>query len=374
MTEKPYSFGIKPEELPGKDEEVGASGAGTGNPAEGTAGEGQGSQTEEAKWLEDFNKTFKTTYKTPKEIEPILASSQKIAEYETQIGEWKKNEENYKKQINDLQSSLTRIKNPLSYFSSPESFVAEQLKRQHPDKNPIILQEVVTGDIKKWDDLDVLVKNALLENPDLEGGEEGARETICQQYGIEAGTSKEEWSVAVRNRLKMEANAIRRQWDGLKQQIELPKVLTPEEEEAEVLKSKEAKLKELAPLKEKFRKFDEFSIEVEPGKNFKFIVPDDYKSSLDAMFDGYFVEAGMDATPENQAAIEKLRAAIMLLEHFDKVYKVIETDVQARERAERDKLLNNNTAHNTGQASDDQGDSAEKISKMYGFGKYLGKI
>lgn len=320
-------------------------------------------------WLDELNTKFKTEYKSPEEFGQVFEKTKKVSEYETKLKGYEDSEKKYQDQI----SSLIKAQNPLEHFSSPESYVAEQLRRQYPDKSPLILQDVVTRDNKVMDDLDVLIKNAFLTTPNLKGGEQGVRETILSEYQIDPSTPKEEWPISVQNRIMIEANKARREWDELKSKVVVPKVQTAEERETERVNLMTEKQTRLAPLKESFTKFDKFTEEVEPGKIFDFNVPEEYKEESGKMFDQFFLQAGLEPTQENLATMEELQQAILLKRHFKQIYKTIEGDVQTRERAERDLLLNNTNPTNTKTATETEASDSQKFSKEHGLGKLFSK-
>ena len=324
-------------------------------------------------WLSELNKKFKTEYKTPEEFGQVFEKAKKTSEYEAKITGFTETEDKYKKQLSELQSSLSEAQNPLSYFSSQESFVAEQLRKQHPDKSPFVLQQIVTSDAKLMDDVDVLIKNVMLDNPDLIGGEQGAREIIFDKYGIDADTPKEEWTALVQNKIKTEARATRKTWDELKTTVELPKTVDPAEREAERTRLQEEKLKQIAPLKETFSKFDKFTVEIEDGKILDFNVPDEYKETLPEMFNTFFVKAGLDVNTDNLAAMEELKQGQMLLTNIKQIYKTIEGDVETRMKAERDKLLGNENPTNTQTGTETGETEDQKFNREHGMRKLLDK-
>lgn len=321
-------------------------------------------------WLDEVNKTYKTEFKTPEDFGKHLERAKRADELEPKITEYTNNELKYQKQLKELQSSL----NPLEYFSSQEAFVAEQLKKQHPDKNPRVLQEIVSSDFKVMDDLDVLIKDALLTTPGLKGGEAGVRETILSEFGInDLSIPKEEWPISVQNRIMIKANQARKQWDELKTNVVLPKISTPEEREAERVRLATEKKAQLIPLKETFSKFDKFTEQIEEGKIFEFNVTDEYKKVLPEMFETYFVEAGITPDADSLASMEKLKRALFLEGNFKQIYKTIEADVESRMKADRDKLLGNENPPNTKSGMELESDDRKKFSNEHGLGKLFNK-
>lgn len=313
-------------------------------------------------WIDEFNKTFGTQYKSVDEVKPLTELPNKLKEYqekETSYKAFVEQEKGYKAKIAEYESSL----NPLKYFSSPDAYIAEQLRIQHPTKNSILLQEIATSDLGKMDDLKVLVKSILLEQPDL--AESDVEEYLNSEYGIDKDTPREEWSNALKTKIKIKAAEKRKELGELKKQINLPEVLTPEQREAKAAEARENTKKALEPYAEKFAQFDKFNRTV-GDKQFEFVVPDDYKESLKPMFEAFFL-AGNEVNENNLEAIQKVRDGQMLLENFDSVYRAIESDVEARIRKEHDIELGNTTPPNTAAASDE---GLEK-ERTNGIGAFL---
>lgn len=304
-------------------------------------------QTQAVGWLDEFNKAFSTQYKSVEEIKPLTELPNRIKEYEAKETSYKTfvdQEKGYKSKIEELESSL----NPLKHFSSPDAYIAEQLRIQHPDKNPILLQEIATADLKGMDDLKILAKSILLEHPDL--AESGVASYLEEEYGIDKDTPREEWSDALKTKIKIKAAEKRKELATLKTQINLPQVLTPEQREVKLAELKEAKLKAIEPYKEKFAQYDKFSRTI-GDKQFEFAIPEDYKGGLKPMFEAFFL-SGNEVNETNLETIQEVRDGQMLLKNFDSVYRAIESDVEARVKKEMDILLGNTAPPNTAAATD----------------------
>lgn len=321
-------------------------------------------QTQAVDWIAEFNKTFGTQYKSHEEIKPLTELPSKIKEYEEKENSYKafvEQEKTYKNKIEELESSL----NPLKYFSSPDAYIAEQLRMQHPTKNPVLLQEIATSDLSKMDDLKVLVKSILLEHPDL--AESGVEEYLESEYGIDKDTPREEWSNALKTKIKIKAAEKRKELGELKKQINLPEVMTPEQREAKAAEQRDNTKKALEPYADKFAKFDKFTRTI-GDKQFEFLVPDEFKAGLKPMMEAFFL-AGNEINETNLEAIQRVRDGQMLLDNFDAVYRAIWSDAEAAVRKEVDALLGNNAPPNTATASD-EGTGAES---PHGMGAFLKK-
>lgn len=331
-------------------------------PAEVATEEAQSSSTS---WLQEFNKAFGTEYKEADEIKPLFELPSRVKEYEEKeesYKSFKEQEKSYKVKIEDLQSSL----NPLKYFSSPDAYIAEQLRVQHPDKNPVLLHELATKDLKSMDDFDILVKSVLLEQPDL--AEKDVRQYLEGELGVDPETPREELDASVRTKIKIKAAEKRKELGVLKSQISLPEVLTPEQ--AEQQKAEQlTKVKEtIKPYADKFAQFDKFSTDV-GDKKFEFVVPDEYKESLKPMFEAFFL-SGNELNEQNLQTVSELRDALLLSRHLPSVYRAIETDVEARLRQETDEKLGNTTPPNTSTATD----GGAEVESPHGMGAFLRSI
>ena len=72
------------------------------------------------------------------------------------------------------------------------------------------------------------------------------------------------------------------------------------------------------------------------------------------MFNGMFIDGGLEINKENLATAEKLKRAMFVDEYLPKMLEVKEKEVEARIKAEYDKLLNNETPINTATATDQE--------------------
>lgn len=313
------------------------------------------SQTQEIKdtFFEDFNKRFGTQYKDESEIKSLFELPKKVTDYEGRLkdkDELAKSVEQYKKEIDDLK----KTEDPLKYFSSPEAFIAEQLRKKYPTRNPQLLYEVATTEVDNMDDFDVLVKEKQLFIPKLakEGDVKGV---LFKKYGIDAETPPEEWDSVVKTEIAIDAAAARDKINGLKKEIELPQIVSKEDKER--LQADELAKKQglLSPLKQEFSKFDKIKF-----GDIEYTVPAEYKEGLGDMFDAYFINAGNEVTEENLTDLAELRDAIFIKRNMDGIIQAVIKDAQTKLRAELDKELGNTDLPNTATASDQAGTRDEK--------------
>jgi hypothetical protein len=296
-------------------------------------------------FIETLNKEFGTTYKTKEEVKDIFGLPKKVSDYETKLKESEglaNSVNDYKKKISELEGSF----DPLKYFASPETYVAEQLRIKYPKHNPVLLQEIATTDVNNMGDFDVLVKEKQLFVPNAP--KEGSlRAVILKKYGIDATTPPEEWDEIAKAEMQLDAATARDKINNLKGVIEMPKVVTKEQRDLDARNALTEREKVLTPLKETFLKFDKFS-----NEGFEFDVPEEYKSKLPDMFQAMFINAGMEATPENIQSMTELREALFLRQYFPKIKEVIAKEAETKLQAKIDAELHNTQPPNTATATD----------------------
>lgn len=343
-------------------EEAATATQGTEAQTEGeTGGEGQAvadeaQSTEEAdKFFENFNTRFNTEFGSDDDIKSILEGHSQLKEQSDKWTDYETRVKDYDEKIAELERNY----DPLTHFSSKESYIAEQLRKAHPDKDPALLQDVVMSDLKDMGDMDVLAKELLLDNPNLEGGLAGAKAVLDEKYGIDRDDEDYEMSMTTKNRIMIDANKARKDLGVLKESIELPTVMTAEEKEQAIAEAKEAKAQSLLPYADKFKQFDKWSADLGDGKKFEFDVPDSFKEGLDEMFKGFFLEADMDINEENLESVIQLRNAMFLTENFPKIYEVIRNEANTTNQESTDALLNNEAPENRSTRTDDDRQAAD---------------
>lgn len=314
-------------------------------------------------FFEEMNKRFGAQFKSTDEVKGIFELPKKVAEYETKLKESEslaKAAEDYKKRIEELEGS----QDPLKYFSSPESFVAEQLRIKYPNRDPYVLQKIATTNVDSMDDLDVLVKEKVLSVPNAPK-EESIRSIVLKKYGVDPSTPPEEWDDLVKDEMRLDAAAAREKINNFKSAIELPKVMTKEQRQQAEMQAKAEREKLLEPMRDTFTKFEKFSHPGIPG--FEADVTGEYKSKLPDIFKGYFGDSGIPPTPENLETAVEFRNAFFVYEHLPKLREIWIKEGQAGTQKKVDEELHNDTPPNTATASDDQRD----VKNYKGLGDFF---
>jgi hypothetical protein len=311
-------------------------------------------------FIENFNKRYNTQYKVDDDIKNLFGLPNKVTEYEGRL----KESESIKKVLEEREKEIQRLESlndPLKFFSSPQTYVAEQLRIKYPDKDPVLLQEIATADVDKMGDFDVMVKAMKIFVPNLPDGGAGIKDVLYDRYGIDPESKPGEWDIKVRTKLALDAATERNRINDLKKGIELPKVVTKEDREKLQADSLATRMQALTPLKEKFNKFDKFTHD-----GFEYDVPETYKQTTSDIFEGAFVKGNMDMSEDNLAAALKLRDASFLYDNFSKIKEVIAKQAKTELQAEIDAKLHNTTLPNTATGTDqgDKGDELPGISSI----------
>lgn len=303
-------------------------------------------------FFENFNKRFGTQIKTDDEIKASFGAQQRVSEYEGKLRdaeERAKKADEYQKQVEEIRNAGNS-----EFLSKPlirNAYVAQQLIDKYPDKDPDVLRQIVMADLGKMSDLEVLVKNQKIDLPQL--SEADIELALKDQYGIDPDTPPTEWSSIAKTKIAIAAQSARANIKSLTTGIELPKTVTTEERQQAQQVALQKRLQETAPLKESFTKFDKFKDARIEG--FEYEVPGDFKSKLGDMFQAMFIDAGMEATPENLESITTLRDAMLLHQEFPKLRELIFKEGQVSVQRKLDQELHNDTPPNTTTATDHGG-------------------
>jgi hypothetical protein len=310
----------------------------TGTPAETTP------STPPDQFIEQFNTRLGQQFKSEDDIKALFGLQQKVTEYEGKVKEgtdYAKKLETYEKEIENLKNN-----NNSELFSKPlirNAYVAQQLLDKYPDKDPDTLREIAMGDVAGLSDIDAVVKAHKIRLPKANEGD--LKAAVLSDLGIDPTTLSEEWDSIAKTKLQLKAADARDLLNNIKQGIELPKTVTKEERDRVANENLQKRLTSIAPLKEEFSKFDKLKDERIEG--FDFDVPNDYKSKLPDMFQAMFIDAGMENTPENKAAVIELRDALLLKQELPKIWDIAFKKGANSVQAKIDEELGNKVPPNT---------------------------
>lgn len=311
-------------------------------------------------FIETFNKKFGVTYKGEDDIKGLFELTKKVTEYEGKL----KESETYKSQADNYKKELEELKNQSysEFLSKPlikKAYVAQQLLEKYPDKDPFVLQEIAMTEVDKMDDLDVVAKERKVRYPTVKL--ENLKAIILNELGIDAAVAPEEWDSMAKDKLTMMAGDARQRIKEMTNGIEIPKFQTKEEREKLYNEAMEQKVKLTAPIRDKFCQFDEYI-----NGDFKFAVPNEFKEKLGDVFQGMFIDAGLEVNEENLGIAEALKESMFIKEYFPKIKEVIEKQAQTIVQAKVDEELNNTSTPNTSTATD-----TKTLEELPGVSKFL---
>ena len=304
-------------------------------------------QTDE--FIENFNKRYNTQYKADDEIKNLFSLTGKVTEYEGKLKDHEslvESVDKYKKELEELKGKED-FSGLLDKPRIRKAYVAEQLIAKHPDLDPDILSSVAISDLDKMTDIEVIAKERMINVKGLTFDE--ARLAKLADFGIDSETAPEEWDGVAKARIKIAAAEARERVKSLLGGIEVPKPISAEEIEAKRTKALEEKVKATAPIKEIFTKFDTYK-----NGEFEFTPPDEFKSKLGDIWNGFFIDGGLEVNEENISTAELIKEALFVKEYLPKMLEVHEKTIRAKLKEEQDALLHNDMPPNTATATDQE--------------------
>jgi hypothetical protein len=307
--------------------------------------------TKPDEFIETFNKRFNTQYKTDDEIKSVFEVSKKIPEYETRLKDRDdlfKSVEQYKKDLDNLERTAST-----KYLSDPlmqKAYVASQLLKKYPDKDPFILQEIAMSDVSQMGDLDAVAKERKIRYPSMKL--ENIKAVILNDLGIDATVAPEEWDSLAKDKLTMMAGDARENIKNLTKGIELPKVETSEDAQKRFDAELSKRIEATITHKAEYSKFDKFNM----GEGLDYTVDKEFQEKLGDMFDAFVVKAGNDPTPENLQTLNDLRDAFFFNSHKKEIFEAMYKDAETKIKTKLDEKLGNTQVPNTATASDELGD------------------
>ncbi len=297
-------------------------------------------------FIEDFNKRYNAEIKSDDEVKELFTLKGKVSEYETKLkghDELKLSVDKHKEELEEVKKNgLTDLlEKPLIR----QAYIAQQLINKYPDRDPDILGELAMSDIEKMPDIDVLARERKMRGS--KSSLENIKAVIVKELGIDPEQSPEEWDSLVTTELELKATDARDRIKTLLKDIEVPKPVSKEERELQATKALEEKVKSVQPIRDIFNKFDTYK-----NGDFEFEPPEEFKSKLDGIFKGMFIDGGLTVNEENIATAELIKKALFVEEYLPKMMEVKEKEVIARLKAEEDARLNNDTPPNTTTATE----------------------
>ena len=316
-------------------------------PVEGTAA------AEQTKFFEEINKRYSKGFKSDDEVTAALGSLSKMTEYETRL----KEASEHKAKLDELttkekswleeKQKLEARANPLAFFRDEKAYVAEQLRRQFPDKDPAVIERIATNDLSRMDKVDLLAHRLLLDAPDIEGGLEGAKEAVLSDMGLEVGSKPEEWDRITKNKITVKAAQARKDLEELQRSVEIPKVKSEADLQLEVANKIEGLKRAWTPFLDKMEAIDKLQIPAEDGTVLATIdIPAEWRKEMHEELIGTALSSGVEPNEETIRELNAIREMKFIHKNFPKLYTILENQWKSKAIEERDKLLNNDSPPN----------------------------
>lgn len=302
--------------------------------------------------VQAINKFFEKDFKDEDEVRALFDRGEKTADYDEKVNKLSEYEsilQEKDKQIEQLKESL----NPLSYFTDENAYKAEMIKKQMPDKDPVLIEKVIKSDLSKTKDFDILVDEYLMDNPSFTGDRTRAANVLMDEYGIDAEEDAEEWSQVTKDKIMVSANKARNRFTGLADEVEMPEVVSPEERQAQA-EQQAAELKQSweKPLDRLSNYEQEVITDDEGNKLFDFTVPDDFKSQVRDYTEALVTEGQIPLNEDTQKFVEATIRKEMIYQNLPKILKVYRSDLESQWQQQKDKEEANTTPPNKQTAPD----------------------
>lgn len=138
--------------------------------------------------LEIINKTLGSQFKDEEEFKGVYS---KLSEYEKSLNEYKTREEtewkklkedndNYVKTLSELEATV----DPMTFFANESEYKRQQLLKEFPDYDTNLISDIISGRIKEYNDIDVLVADEIRKNKSLAGKKDILTKSILKEHNV----------------------------------------------------------------------------------------------------------------------------------------------------------------------------------------------
>lgn len=229
---------------------------------------------------------------------------------------------------------------PRKHFVNEEEYKRQLILQQHgAELNPALLNKIIGTDLEAIDAVDVLVLAELAANPNIIGGEAGAREMIYQQLNVDPEETPNEWSQLTKNVIAKAANNARRELSKIKN-IEVPEKIDFDSQRAESTKAIEDKKAELQQswsdiagnVVQGFNTLD-LSRETKEGNTetyFSYNIDDQFKKDATDLVVQYMADSGSEPTKENLREAGQYVQDLFIRKNFNNIVQAYGNDIEAK--------------------------------------------
>ena len=287
--------------------------------------------------LSTINKFFEKDFKSVDEVRNLFDGVGETKDYDEKVQKLE-SYENTLKEKDALIAELKESIDPMRYFVDEGALKASLIKKQFPDKDPVIIEKLMKGDLSKIKDFDMLVYDYLMENPGLGGDMTRAANVLLDELGIDPEDNPEEWSTVIKDKMLIKANKARKEFSKLANEVEMPEVLTPEERLAQKEQAK-AELKTLwdEPI-DRIAQYEKEAIKDDEGNIlFDYDVPEDFRGHIKEYVESMVLSGELPVNEEMLNFIESDIRKNMITQNLSKILKVYKSQLESEWQEQKDK-------------------------------------
>ena len=286
-----------------------------------------------------LNERFGTDFADEETFKSSLNRLNDLSEFDT----LKTEREESKGKMTDLEAKYTEAKdllNPRQYFNSEEEYKRQQILMQHGQElNPAVLNKIVSADFSTMNDVEVLILGKQVANPNIIGGEAGAREMIYQQLGVDPEEDPKDWTPLTRNTVAENALAMRKELSKIKD-VEVPEAVDFETQRATRIKQAAQEKEKLKTswtevAKEMVNNFNnlDLSRKREDGQSevyFSYEIDPEFKAAATDMVVGYLVDNNKEPSKESIQEAEHYVQDLFWRKNGNAIAQAYGKDVEAK--------------------------------------------
>ena len=196
----------------------------------------------------NFTKVLGKEFQTVDEAKELFSYPTKYTELETTHNLTKKEKEELQSKYAELEAKHKELDtkwnerdkfiNPRDFFDSDESFKANQLRIQFPDKDPNIMDAISRMNEDTEDDINLLIYKAKFDHTKAtkDMSPEDIKTWLSEKVYKDVDFSdRENWDKSTKIDIAIKAEEIRAEFKKLKSSIQVPKALDIEARNAEII-------------------------------------------------------------------------------------------------------------------------------------------
>lgn len=293
-----------------------------------------------------------------------LERASKVDELEGRVKDYESTKQT-EQELREKYDILLERSDPKKFFANEESLKLEQFKKQNPDKDPSIAQNIfATQDLDQVDDFEIVKWGEKLDHPRLKSSDDSLRGRLAKRFGEDPDVDMSEWSQSAQDQLLIEADKYRKSFREMKN-VEVPEMIDVEsirQQRLQEKQEKEEKVKQDWTSKSKEIKDSVSKLKLEVGspkegesqEYFEWDISPEQSSMVDGIID-QMVSSGMEMNEDNLNTAKEAAFDLMLRQELPNILsKYKETVVSELESKHLKDTHNPEPLHDTQAPQDDQ--------------------